>query len=150
VDTTRRRIAISCAALAFAVLAAAPAATAGDAAARQASEQIERGYSAARNGYWQEALFRFERANTLTPNQPRILNNIAVSLEAAGRFEEALATYESALAVAPNDQVLRRNYSRFKEFYESQMEPAAAAPEDGAAAPAPGGESADGKEQGDA
>ena len=149
-DTTRRRIALSCAALALAVLAAAPAATAGDAAAKQASEQIERGFSAARNGYWQEALFRFERANTLTPNQPRILNNIAVSLEAAGRFEEALATYESALAVAPNDQVLRRNYSRFKEFYESQMKSATAAPEDGAAAPAPGAESANGKEHGDA
>jgi len=150
VDTTRGGIVISCAVLALALLAATPAATAGDAAARQASEQIERGFTAAKNGYWQEALFRFERANTLTPNQPRILNNIAVSLEAAGRFEEALATYESALAVAPNDRVLRQNYSRFKEFYESQMKAAANAPEGGAAAPAPGGESADGKEQGDA
>ena len=142
-DTTRRRIALSCAALALAVLAAAPAATAGDAAAKQASEQIERGFSAARNGYWQEALFRFERANTLTPNQPRILNNIAVSLEAAGRFEEALATYESALAVAPNDQVLRRNYSRFKEFYESQVEGPPGEAEKPAGERAPGAESAD-------
>lgn len=120
-ETTKRRIVTSLAAAAMATLVAASTATAGDAAAKQASEQVERGYTAARNGYWQEALFRFERANALTPNQPRILNNIAVSLEASGRFEEALATYESALSVAPNDQVLRRNYSRFKEFYEAQL-----------------------------
>jgi Flp pilus assembly protein TadD len=120
-DTTKRRIVTSLAAAAVAALVAASTAAAGDAAAKQASEQVERGYTAARNGYWQEALFRFERANALTPNQPRILNNIAVSLEASGRFEEALATYESALSVAPNDQVLRRNYSRFKEFYEAQL-----------------------------
>jgi len=120
-DTTKRRIVTSLAAAALAALVAASTAAAGDAAAKQASEQVERGYTAARNGYWQEALFRFERANALTPNQPRILNNIAVSLEASGRFEEALATYESALSVAPNDQVLRRNYSRFKEFYEAQL-----------------------------
>lgn len=73
---TGRRIVTSCAAIALAVLAAAPAATAGDAAAKQASEQVGRGFVAAKNGYWQEALFRFERANALTPNQPRILNNI--------------------------------------------------------------------------
>jgi len=150
VDTTRRRIVTSCAAIALAVLAAAPAATAGDEAARQASEQIERGFVAAKNGYWQEALFRFERANALTPDQPRILNNIAVSLEAAGRFEEALATYEAALVVAPNDKVLRQNYSRFKEFYESQVEGPPGEAEKPADEKATGAESADGKEKGDA
>jgi Flp pilus assembly protein TadD len=120
-DTTKARIAASLAAAAIFALLVASTAEAGDAAARQASEQVERGYTAAKDGYWQEALFRFERANALTPNQPRILNNIAVSLEAAGRFEEALSAYESALGIAPNDQVLRRNYSRFKEFYEAQL-----------------------------
>ena len=145
-DTTRRRIVTSCAAIALVVLAAAPAATAGDEAARQASEQIERGFVAAKNGYWQEALFRFERANALTPDQPRILNNIAVSLEASGRFEEALATYETALSVAPNDQVLRRNFSRFKEFYEAQMKPPTTPAEDRAAEESPGPEAAAGEE----
>lgn len=120
-DIMKGRFVTSLAAVVLAALLVAPTAGAGDAAARQASEQVKRGYTAAKNGYWQEALFRFERADALTPNQPRILNNIAVSLEAAGRFEEALAAYESALSVAPNDKVLRRNYSRFKEFYEAQL-----------------------------
>jgi len=134
-DTTTRRIVTSIAAAVVAGLALAPtAAQAADRAAKQASEQVRRGYTAARQGYWLEALFRFERADALTPNQPRILNNIAVSLEASGRFEEALTAYEAALSVAPNDQVLRRNFSRFKEFYESQM----------TSAPAPAGEGAAG------
>jgi tetratricopeptide (TPR) repeat protein len=150
VNTTRRGIATSCAAIALAALAAVPAAMAGDAAAKQASEQVGRGFAAAKDGYWQEALFRFERANELTPNQPRILNNIAISLEAAGRFEEALATYEAALAIAPNDRALRRNYSLFKEFYESQMETQPAAAEDKAGEQPPPTGSADGEEKDDA
>jgi tetratricopeptide (TPR) repeat protein len=79
------------------------------------------GFQAAKRGYWLEALDRFERANDLTPNQPRILNNIAVALEASGRFDDALAAYEAALAVAPSDKVLRRNFTRFREFYDAQV-----------------------------
>jgi len=146
----KARIVTSLAAAAVAALLAVSTATAGDAAAKQASEQVERGYTAAKDGYWQEALFRFERADELTPNQPRILNNIAVSLEAAGRFEEALAAYESALGVAPNDQVLRRNYSRFKEFYEAQMKSAPDASEEKAGGTPTGGESSDAEEKDDA
>lgn len=141
------RIATSLAVAAMAMLVAVATATAGDAAAKQASEQVARGYTAAKDGYWQEALFRFERANALTPNQPRILNNIAVSLEAAGRFEEALAAYESGLGIAPNDRVLRRNYSRFKEFYEAQMKSAPDAPEEKAGGTPTGGESSGAEEK---
>ena len=90
-------------------------------AAKEAGEQVKRGYKAAKRGYWQEALFRFERANELTPKEPRILNNIAIALEASGRFEEAMVVYQTALAVAPNDRVVRENYSRFQEFYEAEV-----------------------------
>lgn len=94
---------------------------AGDSAKDRASDQMKWGYQAARRGYWLEALDRFERANQLTPGQPRILNNIAVALEASGRFEEALLAYETALAVAPSDRVLQRNFAQFKEFYDAQI-----------------------------
>lgn len=99
----------------------AAAVSAGDPAKERARDQMKWGYDAARRGYWLEALDRFERANNLTPGQPRILNNIAVALEASGRFEEALLAYETALAVAPNDRVLRRNFAQFREFYDSQI-----------------------------
>lgn len=122
-ETPKRLIVVTVALLALAAGSLAAPAMAAGKPAKQAEEQVKRGYRAAKRGYWQEALFRFERANALTPNEPRILNNIAVALEASGRFEEAVVAYESALAVAPNDRVLRQNYSRFKEFYEAQVAP---------------------------
>jgi tetratricopeptide (TPR) repeat protein len=97
---------------------------AGDSAKNQASQQMKWGFKAAKEGYWLEALDRFERANNLTPNQPRILNNIAVALEASGRFDEAKLAYETGLSISPNDRALRRNFSRFMEFYKVQVEAA--------------------------
>jgi len=87
----------------------------------EAAEQMKVGLKAANRGYWLEALMRFEQADTLTPNEPHILNNIAVALEAAGRFEQALLAYQSALAVAPEDRVLQRNYKSFKDFYDENV-----------------------------
>jgi len=121
VPIAHRSIAGVAVALLFFVCAGAGIAEAGDSAKNKASQQMTWGYKAAKAGYWLEALDRFERANALTPNQPRILNNIAVALEASGRFEEALLAYETGLGVAPNDRVLRRNFSRFREFYDSQV-----------------------------
>jgi Flp pilus assembly protein TadD len=132
---------VGAALLAFAAGSVAAPAVAAGKPAKQAEDQVNRGYRAAKRGYWQEALFRFERANALTPDEPRILNNIAVALEASGRFEEAMAAYETALAVAPNDRVLRQNYSRFKEFYDAQVAPLKPA-EEQAAKPEEGTESA--------
>jgi len=89
--------------------------------AKQASEEMEFGYKAAKRGYWQEALERFELADELTPNQARILNNVAVALEANGRFDEARAAYEAALALDPTSSALKKNLSRFEEFYVTHV-----------------------------
>lgn len=138
------------AALAFlAGVMVAPPAAAAKKPEKEAGEQVNRGYRAAKRGYWQEALFRFRRASALTPNDPRVLNNIAVALEASGRFEEALVAYETALAVAPNDRVLRQNYSWFREFYESQVSPKESADEQ-AAKPDEAASTSDDKEADDA
>jgi len=96
--------------------------------------QVEFGVDMAKRGLWSEALFRFENARKIEPNDAAVLNNLAVCYEAAGRFEDALATYEAALAVDPANRALRQNYSRFAEFYQD-FRPKAAAP---AAAPATG------------
>lgn len=94
---------------------------AGNPDAKEASAEMKFGFKAARRGYWQEALMRFEHANELTPNQARILNNIAVAQEANGLFEMALLTYQEGLALEPNNGTLRRNYVRFQEFYASYV-----------------------------
>ncbi len=82
-------------------------------------EEMRLGAQAAARGYWQEALFRFSRAQVGEPGNAEVLNNLAVALEALGRYDEALATYKQALQAAPHDPSIRRNYARFAEFYTS-------------------------------
>jgi len=94
---------------------------AGDGNKNEAEAEMKWGYKAARRGYWQEALIRFQHANILTPDQPRILNNVAVAQEANGLYEEALLSYQTGLTIAPNNDALRRNYMRFQEFYTSYI-----------------------------
>lgn len=101
----------------------AGAAVAGNPASKEAASDMKWGYKAARRGYWQEALVRFVHANELTPDQPRILNNIAVAQEANGLYEYALLTYQEGLSIAPNNDALRRNYMRFQEFYATYIAP---------------------------
>lgn len=84
-----------------------------------AEKQLDFGADMARRGLWKEALFRFQQADRLDPNNSRILNNIAVSFEALGLFDEALEVYRKALQVGPGDEELKGNYSRFVEFYQS-------------------------------
>lgn len=73
----------------------------------------------ARHGLWSEALFRFREAARLDPQNPRILSDIAVAHEALGQFDDALQAYQQALRLAPGDREIKRNYSRFAEFYQS-------------------------------
>jgi len=108
-----------------------PAAAFG-AATDSADAQIDFGVDMARRGLWNEALFRFQAAEQLEPGSFRVLNNLAVAYEATGQFEQALDAYQRALRMEPSNKELRRNYSRFIEFYQS-FKPEAAPAEDGAA-----------------
>ena len=81
--------------------------------------QLAFGIQMAKRGLWSEALFRFRQAETKAPGNPRTLNNMAVAFEALGQFELALDTYQDALNASPSNSELRRNYSRFVEFYRS-------------------------------
>jgi len=84
-----------------------------------AHAEMREGVKAAQRGYWQEALFRFERARSANPKDAEILNDLAVAFEALGRYDEALATYKQALQDTPKSSVIRKNYARFAEFYTS-------------------------------
>ena len=91
----------------------------GNAVSHGAEDQLDFGVSMARQGLWSEALFRFEKARAADPGNPRILNNIAVALEAAGRYEEAMEAYREAIRLAPGNRDLEANYARFVDFYQS-------------------------------
>jgi hypothetical protein len=64
----------------------------GHVATHSAEAQIQFGVDMAKRGLWNEALFR---------------------------FEQALDAYQTALRFSPDNRELRRNYSRFVEFYQS-------------------------------
>ena len=82
---------------------------------------MKEGYRAAKHGYWQEALMRFERARELAPHDAGVLNNVAVALEAVGRYEEAGEVYAEAFAIDPRDDRLLRNHRQYKDFYETYI-----------------------------
>ena len=105
------------------MLALAAGCASGGSIDHSAGDHIDAAYRLARKGYWQEALFHYERAAELEPSEPEVLNNIAVALEAVGRYEDAKQAYERARQVSPNDSVLGRNYRAFMEFYLAHVNP---------------------------
>lgn len=84
----------------------------------QAAAQLAFGVDMARRGLWNEALFRFQQAERLDPQNAHIQSNMGVAYEAAGQFDKALEAYQKALRLAPNDREIRANYGRFVEFYQ--------------------------------
>ena len=84
-----------------------------------AASQLAFGVEMAKRGLWSEALFRFKQAKRLDPGNSRIMNNMAVAYEALGNFEKALDFYQSAIKDDPTNKELKRNYSRFVEFYRA-------------------------------
>jgi Tfp pilus assembly protein PilF len=88
-----------------------------------ATKQLSFGVQMARRELWNEALFRFRQAAEKQPNNPRIVNNLAVACEATGQFEEALRYYKDALRLSPTDRTVKGNYTRFVEFYQSLKPP---------------------------
>jgi Tfp pilus assembly protein PilF len=87
--------------------------------APRAQDQVQFGVDMAQRDLWSEALFRFRQAERLGDNRAAVLNNIAVAYEALGLFDQAQAYYKKALDVDPRNVGLKRNYSRFVEFYQS-------------------------------
>ena len=81
--------------------------------------QVQFGVDMAQRGLWSEALFRFRQAERLGDNRASVLNNIAVAYEALGEFDQAQTYYKKALDSDPRNAGLKRNYSRFVEFYQS-------------------------------
>jgi Tfp pilus assembly protein PilF len=84
----------------------------------ESTSQLSFGVDMARRGLWKEALFRFEAAERLDPNNPRVQSDLGVAYEASGQFDKALSYYQKALKLDPNDKKIRTNYSRFVEFYQ--------------------------------
>jgi Flp pilus assembly protein TadD len=77
--------------------------------------EVKFGIEVAEQGMWREALFRFEKAVEIDPQNPSALNNLAVALEQMGQFQEARESYERALELRPDDLYIQQNYDLFRE-----------------------------------
>jgi Flp pilus assembly protein TadD len=74
-------------------------------------------HRAAQVGLWNEALDRWQRADELAPNDPGVLNNLAVAHEALGDTLAAQALYERAVALDPDSDELRENLLAFRQAH---------------------------------
>src|SRR5262245_32865317 len=85
---------------------------------KEVREQIRFGVEMAQKGNWREAVFRWKRALEGDPQNPRLLNNLAVGYETLGDFEQAEQSYTRALTYAPQNREIRQNYAMFHAFYD--------------------------------
>ena len=74
------------------------------------------GVNMAKMNLWREALFRFQRAVQINPNDAMAHNNLAVAYEANGDFENAAREYREAMKLDKSNQYIQKNYSRYVEF----------------------------------
>jgi tetratricopeptide (TPR) repeat protein len=75
------------------------------------------GYIDRRQGRWGKSLEEFTQALELNPRDFSVLQQIALTYEALGRYKEMAATLESVLAIAPKDipSRVRRAWADFEE-----------------------------------
>lgn len=97
----------------FIMLAAAVLLLAGCAGHRYRSE-FDFANKLVREGLWQEALFRLQKARAAGEDSAALHNNMAVVLEALGRADEALREYELALKLDPANERIKGNLDKFK------------------------------------
>jgi len=69
----------------------------------------------AKEGLWQEAYYRWQKAMTPGGGSAALHNNLAVALEYLGRYEEADREYQLALKLAPANSRIQSNYNLFKK-----------------------------------
>jgi Flp pilus assembly protein TadD len=69
----------------------------------------------AKEGLWQEAYYRWQKAMTADGGSAALHNNLAVALESLERYEEAQREYELALKLAPGNTNIQSNFNLFKK-----------------------------------
>jgi len=104
---------------------------------RKPSAQDNFGVQMARMNLWREALFRFQRAIEINPQDAQAHNNLAVAYEANGDFEKARKEYLEALKLDRSNQYIQKNYSRFVEFLSRNRKRQAKEVKTATAAPTP-------------
>ena len=83
----------------------------------EVKNQIKFGIRAAKQDHWDEAIYRWGKALQLDPNNMMAHNNLAVAYEQLGEYELAMEEYQMAYRLDSQNQILKNNLERFKDFY---------------------------------
>jgi tetratricopeptide (TPR) repeat protein len=94
----------------------------GDDAEDRAYEYNEFGIECMKLSLWKEAEYRFRQSLKTLPDNPLIHNNLAVTLEAQQRLDEAYEEYKRANELAPDDEEIYKNFSKFLEIHKYEEE----------------------------
>ncbi|MFQ5789679.1 MAG: tetratricopeptide repeat protein [Acidobacteriota bacterium] len=84
----------------------------------KAKREVEFGIEVARAGLWKEAIYRWQKAVELDPQNASARNNLGVAYEQAGEFERAEKEYKRALELDAGNMYIRQNFELFREAYE--------------------------------
>lgn len=79
--------------------------------------QLKYGVRAAKQDHWDEAVYRWRKAMQLDPNNLMAHNNLAVAYEQMGEYELAMEEYQTAYRLDSQNQTVKDNLDRFKDFY---------------------------------
>lgn len=84
---------------------------------KEVKQMIKFGISLGKQGLWKEALYRWQEALRHDPDNPQLLNNIAVALESQGDLEGARESYLRAMELAGRAKYIQRNIENFEELF---------------------------------
>jgi hypothetical protein len=70
----------------------------------------------AKDGNWREAQYRWQLVLDQQPDNPRLLNNLAVAAEVLGAIDTAGELYEKALAIDGSDARIADNFLRYDRY----------------------------------
>ena len=79
--------------------------------------QLKFGVRAAKEDHWDEAVYRWRKAMQMDPNNLMAHNNLAVAYEQMGEYELAMEEYQTAYRLDSQNQTVKDNLDRFKDFY---------------------------------
>ncbi len=86
---------------------------------RKQRERLDFAVKMAKRGSWREARYRWQKANRVEPQDPYIVNNLAVAEEALGNMDDATKLYVEALALSRGNEDISDNARRQSRFLRS-------------------------------
>ncbi len=101
----------------FAVLSISLPLSFADSPTEEVKLQVKFGVRAAREGHWDEAIYRWKKTVLLDANNLEAHNNLAVAYEQMGEYDLALEEYQTAYRLNSQSDVVKNNLDRFRDFY---------------------------------